>query len=71
MSHMKNGTTEKEPWARSAGFWPYKVSPSIGIDQESLPQPNKSTTVGELHYFVPRCQENQVERATFPHHDPQ
>ena len=49
---------------------PYKVPPSIGIDQESLPQPNESTTVGELHYFAPRCQENQVERATFPHCDP-
>ena len=71
MSHMKNGTTEKEPGVRSTGFLPYKVPPSIRIDQESLPQPNKSTTVGELHYFAPRCQENQVERATFPCCDPQ
>ena len=68
---MKNGTTEQEPWARSTGFLPYKVPPSLGIDQESLPQANKSTMVGELHYFAPRCQENQVERATFPCRDPQ
>ena len=71
MSHMKNGTMEKEPWASSTGFLPYKVPPSIGIDQESLPEPNESTMVGELHYFAPRCQENQAERATFPCRDPQ
>ena len=52
---MKNGTTEKEPWERSGGFLPYKVPPSIGIDQESISQPLEPTLVGELHYFAPRC----------------
>ena len=55
MPHMENGTTEKEPWERSGGFLPYKVPLSIGIDQESISQPLEPTTVGELHYFVPRC----------------
>ena len=36
-SHMKNGTTEKEPWERITGFLPYKVPLSIRIDQESIP----------------------------------
>ena len=43
---MKHGTMEEEPWVRSTGILPYKVPPSIGIDQESLSQPNESTMVG-------------------------
>ena len=62
---------EKEPWERSAGFLPYKVPPSIRIDQGSIPEPNESTMVEELHYFAPRCQENHAERAAFPCCDPQ
>ena len=52
-SHMKNGTTENEPWERSRGFLPYKVPPSIRMDQESISQPLEPTTVGSKKSSFP------------------